>query len=102
MTNNYFISTKPGIDGRHSVHRQGCPFLPEPERRIPVGIFQSPPEALTEASTYYRKSVCCPFCSKVRNELKKDAFPVTGKAGDLISTARLKRVTMDLFFCSVS
>jgi hypothetical protein len=102
MTNKYFISTKPGIDGRHSVHRHGCPFLPEPERRIILGIFQSPPEALTEAARYYPDPICCPFCSKVHNELKRDTFPVAGSAGDLISTTRLKSGAMDPFFCSVS
>lgn len=31
MTEKYFISTSPRISGSHTVHRQGCPFLPGPE-----------------------------------------------------------------------
>jgi len=55
MMTKYFICTRAGKDGIHIVHREGCPFLPEPAKRLYLGIFHSP-------ATQWRKEgilYCC-------------------------------------------
>jgi hypothetical protein len=103
MTDKYFISTSPRIDGSHTVHRQGCPFLPEPGRRILLGVFQSPRDAIKEGRRYFRRPGPCPYCSKVHNEMKRRAFIVRQVSPDLISSARMKKAPwVNLMFCSLS
>jgi biotin carboxylase len=103
MTEKYFISTNPRISGSHTVHRQGCPFLPVPGIRILLGVFPSPWEALKEGRRYFRRADSCPFCLKEPNEMKRRTFIVTQANPDLISSARMKKVTWEsLMFFSVS
>jgi hypothetical protein len=103
MTGKYFISTSPRISGSHTVHRQGCPFLPEPGRRISLGVFQSSQEAVKEGRNYFGRADNCPFCSKEDNEMKRKAFAIRQADPDLISSARMKKVPwVNLMFCSLS
>jgi hypothetical protein len=103
MTEKYFISTNPRISGSHTVHRQRCPFLPEPGRRIPLGVFQSSREAVKEGRNYFGRTDNCPFCSKEDNEMKRKDFAVRPADPDLISSARMKKVPwVNLMFCSLS
>jgi len=103
MTEKYFVSTSPRIDGSHTVHRQVCPFLPEPGRRIFLGVFQSSQEAVKEGRGYFRRADSCPFCLKEHNEMRRRIFTVTQANSDLISSARMKKATWEsLMFCSVS
>jgi hypothetical protein len=103
MTEKYFISTSPRIDGSHTVHRQVCPFLPEPGRRILLGVFQSPRDAIKEGRRYFRRPDSCPFCSKEHNEIKKPVFTEVKTDPDLVSSARMKKVPwLNLMFCSLS
>lgn len=102
MTEEYFISTSPRINGSHTVHRQGCPFLPEPEKRILLGVFGSSQEAAKKGSGYFKSPVGCPFCLKEYNEVKKPAFIEGATNQDFISSSRLKATWDSLLFCSVS
>jgi hypothetical protein len=102
MTEEYFISTSPRINGSHTVHRQGCPFLPEPEKRILLGVFGSSQEAAKKGSGYFKSPVGCPFCLKEYNEVKKSAFIEGAINQDFISSSRLKATWDSLLFCSVS
>ena len=102
MTEKYFISRNPRISGIHTVHRQGCPFLPAPEKRILLGVFESSQEAVKKGSGYFRSPVGCPFCLKEYNEIKKPAFIEGATNQDLISSSRVKATWESLLFCSVS
>jgi len=103
MTEKYFISTNPRICGSHTVHRQGCTFLPEPGRRIHLGVFQSSQEAVKEGRRYFGRADSCPFCSKEHNDLTRRTFTVRQADQDLISSARMKKVPwVNLMFCSLS
>jgi hypothetical protein len=103
MTKKYFISTSPRISGSHTVHRQGCPFLPELGRRISLGVFQSSREAVKEGRGYFRRADSCPFCSKEHNEIKRRDFTIKQFNPDLISSARMKKEPwLNLMFCSLS
>jgi hypothetical protein len=103
MTEKYFISTNPRISGSHTVHRQGCPFLPVPGIRILLGVFPSPWEALKEGRRYFRRADSCPFCLKEHNRIKKPVFTEINTDPDLISLIRMKKVPWEsLMFFSVS
>jgi hypothetical protein len=103
MTIRYFISSNPRISGSHTVHRQGCPFLPEPRRRFLLGDFQSSPEAVREGKKYFRRADVCPFCLKEHNQIKRRTFTFTQANPDLNSSVRMKKATWEsLMFISVS
>lgn len=103
MTEKYFISTNPRISGCHTVHRHGCPFLPDPGKRILLGVFKSSPEAIREGRDYFGRAESCPFCSKEHNETERRAFNVKQVNPDLISSARIKKAPwVNLMFCSLS
>jgi hypothetical protein len=102
MAEKYFINASPRINGSHTIHRQQCPLLPEPGRRILLGVFQSPRDAVREGRWYFRRADNCPFCSKEHNEMKRRAFTEGQADPDLISSARLKTTWESLVFCSVS
>ncbi|MFZ2339060.1 MAG: hypothetical protein WAW07_04980 [Bacteroidales bacterium] len=103
MTEKYFIATRPCIRGYHYVHRQGCPFFPEPRRRVPLGVFQSSTEAVIEGRRYFRTADCCPFCLKENIDMNRKTYTVTQSDPDLISSARMKKATWkSLIFCSIS
>jgi hypothetical protein len=102
MTEKYFISRNPRFSGIHTVHRQGCPFLPEPEKRILLGVFGSSQEAVKKGSGYFRSPVGCPFCLKDNNEIKKPAFIEGANNQDFISSSMVKVTWESLLLCSVS
>jgi len=102
MTEKYFISRNARIIGNHIVHRQGCPFLPEPGKRILLGVFGSPQEAVKKGSGYFRSPVGCQFCLQYYNEIKKPAFNEGIIDEDFISSSRFKTTWESLLFCSVS
>lgn len=103
MTEKYFISTDPRITGSHPVHKLGCPFLPKPGRRIPLGVFQSKGEAVREGRRYFGRAESCPFCSKEHNVIKMSAFPVKQVTPDLILSSGMKKPSwVDLMFCALS
>lgn len=103
MTERYFISTSPRINGDHTIHRHDCPFLPEPGRRIPLGAFQSPRDAVKEGRNYFRRADSCLFCSKELNDIKRRTFMSERVDPNKISSARMKKAPwMDLLFSSLS
>ncbi len=64
MVTKYYVAIRPQTNDQHNVHKEGCPFLPEAARRIFLGIFQSPKDAVEEGSKYFSRSNKCLFCSK--------------------------------------
>ncbi|HEX2969358.1 MAG TPA: hypothetical protein VHO46_09640 [Bacteroidales bacterium] len=60
----YYVAVKPQTNEIHSVHREGCPFMPDDNKRIYLGRFQSCDEASNEGRKHFHNSHGCPFCSK--------------------------------------
>lgn len=103
MTEKYFISISPRISGCHTIHKQTCPFLPDPGKRIPLGVFQSSQEAVLEGREFFKIAEKCPFCLKEPAEKKRWTFTVIQANPDLISTARMKKATWEsLMFFAIS
>jgi len=64
MVAKYYLAIRPQTNKNHAVHKEGCPFLPDAEKRIYLGIFNSGQEALTEGYRYFSRTHSCLFCSK--------------------------------------
>jgi hypothetical protein len=68
MEVRYYICIRPQAGGSHFIHRENCPLLPPPGKRIYLGTFLSPVEAAEEAKKYFGKTRCCLFCFEDHNE----------------------------------
>ena len=64
MEYSYFIGLRPHANGRHYIHREDCPLLPSPGKRIYLGTFFSADEAAEEGKKYFSSPECCRFCLK--------------------------------------
>jgi hypothetical protein len=103
MPAKYFICKRSRLDGSHTIHREGCPLLPEDGKRIFLGTFKTLPEAMSKAASHFRKPDSCPFCLKEHNEMKGKVFTLRMSDTDLISsTLRIKTPSVNLMFCSLS
>jgi len=60
----YYVAVRPQTNEVHSVHREGCPFMPDDAKRIYLGLFISGNEAGKEGRKYYTRSHGCRFCAK--------------------------------------
>jgi len=72
LFSQYFVSVKPLTNDYHQIHKDDCPFLPEKEKRILLGHFDSGNEALTESKSYFKRSECCRFCMKEHSHKKSE------------------------------
>jgi hypothetical protein len=103
MTAEYFICTRSQTDGSHTIHKDDCPFLPEPGKRISMGIFKSPQYALKEGKNYFSKPASCLFCKKeLHTESKEPVFSEEYIDADYISSSQLNVTWESAMFCSVS
>jgi hypothetical protein len=103
MVAKYYVAMRPQTNEHHSVHKEDCPFLPEDGRRIYLGIFQSPEDALEEGRKYFSRSDSCLFCSKER--LPKNKKPVVSGmqvAENFISSDGLTITWESVLQCSVN
>jgi hypothetical protein len=62
MEITYYLSLKPHEDNRYYIHSEDCPLLPAPEKRIFLGRFASPEEAIKAAGSLYDNITFCRFC----------------------------------------
>jgi hypothetical protein len=64
MSAKYFVAIRPRTNDFHSVHKEGCPFMPDVNKGIYLGSFKSDSDAESEGRRHFSKSMSCPFCSK--------------------------------------
>jgi hypothetical protein len=64
MVTKYYVSVRPQINENHAIHKEGCPFLPNDEKRIFLGEFSSGKDAVRESQRHFSKTKGCIFCSK--------------------------------------
>lgn len=60
----YYVAVRPQTNNHHTVHKEGCPFLSENDKRIFLGKFSSGRDAIKESRLQFKKTECCLFCSK--------------------------------------
>jgi hypothetical protein len=78
---HYYLALRPQTNEYHSVHKEGCPFMPDDSGRIYLGIFASGEDAGAESRKVFPKSCQCRFCSvshgghtKISNEINISAL----------------------------
>ena len=67
MAADYYITRRPGADGRHLIHREGCPFLQNRKEEILLGNFDSVNCAKEEALRNYSLMRRCRFCIREKS-----------------------------------
>jgi hypothetical protein len=75
MATIYFIGTRPHVNGRHYIHREDCPLLPSPGKRVYLGTFESPEEAMEEGRNYFDNPGTCRFCM---HHADTEGFEISG------------------------
>lgn len=80
MARKYFVAIRPQTNKYHTIHLEGCPFLPENEKRIYLGNLDSVNEAVGEGQKHFRSACCCLFCLKEHFTVRRQPEPaeVTG------------------------
>lgn len=63
MSEKYFVAIRPRTNDFHSVHKEGCPFMPDLKKGIYLGLFDSETDAENEGKRHFDKSMSCPYCS---------------------------------------
>lgn len=69
---SYYVRIKPQLIGTNSVHKEGCPFLPDIKDRIYIGEYCSGSAALRDAKLYFSEVSCCCFCDRESRRIKRD------------------------------
>jgi hypothetical protein len=64
MSAKYYVAVRPQINENHAVHKEGCPFLPDDNKRIYLGEFSSGKDAVREGQRHFIRTKGCIFCSK--------------------------------------
>jgi hypothetical protein len=64
MTAKYYVAVRPRINKCHAVHKEGCPFMADDEKRIFLGEFASNHDAVKAGRRHFYSSEGCGFCSK--------------------------------------
>lgn len=59
----YYVNKKAQENGDHEVHESGCEFLPSPENKEILGIFENCTQAVKKAKEKYSTANGCYFCS---------------------------------------
>ncbi len=60
---SFYMVKRPGLNDLHSVHMDGCPFLPAESKRIFLGRFMSLSDARNEGNKYHSNNCGCRFCN---------------------------------------
>jgi hypothetical protein len=90
MAAKYYVSIRPQINGQHALHKEDCPFLPEDEKRIYLGIFASSQDAIMEGQRHFSGTNVCRFCLKEHQpERRETVFSDTTITGFLPSLSQI-------------
>ena len=103
MKTKYYLGLKPLIDNRYFIHSEDCPLLPAPEKRIYIGRYLSPEDALMEARKCFNKIDFCRFCQirsvkKIDSLLKEKHYANTG----FISSDMIIRTWDAMLVCCIN
>lgn len=61
---DYFVNAKAQPSGDHEVHREGCPYMPKPKNRVPLGRFATCQGAVAAARRIFPTADGCYRCSR--------------------------------------
>ena len=80
----YYVAVRPQTNDYHAVHKEGCPFISESDKRIYLGKFSSAMDAIRESRLHFKKTECCLFCSKEIKIINNEQVPFNLTNGDMI------------------
>jgi hypothetical protein len=80
MIKKYYVAVRPQTNDLHSVHKEGCPFMPDDGKRIFLGHFKSGHDAIRMGDMYFPETESCLFCCK-ENISKPDNSTVSKWSG---------------------
>ena len=63
----YYVNMNAQDNGDHEVHTSKCKYLPNPENRLYLGVFDNCHDAVIKAKEHYSQSNGCYYCSNECN-----------------------------------
>jgi hypothetical protein len=84
MTSKYYIAIRPTTNEDHSIHKEGCPFMPENGKRIYLGLFRKSGDACEEGRQYFDRSQKCQFCCHDKNLKDENSPEMAWNCKDLV------------------
>jgi hypothetical protein len=103
MEAKYYVAVRPCTNETHSIHKEGCPFLSDDDKRIYLGMFRSGNDALKESRYHFINSSRCPFCSKETETYEVKSLKYTEVNAAQISSGMNIPVTFqNSLFCCVN
>jgi len=90
MAAKYYLAIRPQTNGHNAIHSEHCPFLPEDEKRIYLGIFASSQDAIMEGRRHSSGANVCRFCLKEHQpERRETVFSDTANTGFLPTLSQI-------------
>jgi hypothetical protein len=84
MISKYYLTIRPQTNENHSVHKEDCPFLPDDEKRIYLGMFNCCQDAIREGQKHFNRTNSCRFCMKEHQSVRwKPAFSEINDMGNM-------------------
>ena len=84
MVSKYYVAIRPQTNEYHAVHKEDCPFLPDKEKRIYLGKFNSGKDATRIGQLFFDRTRSCPFCLKEhKQERKSPVYSGTNNNGNI-------------------
>jgi hypothetical protein len=71
MVSKYYVAIRPQTNEHHVVHKEDCPFLPDNEKRIYLGMFNSGQDAVRVGQRHFIRTKSCPFCLKEYQQYRR-------------------------------
>jgi hypothetical protein len=85
MTKKYYVAVRPQTNDLHSVHQEGCPFMPDDGKRIFLGQFNSGQDALRIGEMYFHETGNCLFCCKENTSSADNSAVLKWSGKDIVS-----------------
>lgn len=99
----YYVAVGPQTNGNHAVHKEGCPFISENEKRIYLGKFGSGRDAIEESTIHFKKTECCLFCSKESKIFNDDYVSINLTNADMVQgELHVPAAFHQSFFCCIN
>jgi hypothetical protein len=90
MVAKYYVATRPQTNEHHAVHKEDCPFVPDYEKRIYLGIFNSGQDAVREGQKHFPRTKSCPFClNGHQQERMKPVFSGIDNTGNIPENSQI-------------
>ncbi|MGD0343070.1 MAG: hypothetical protein ABSA76_15325 [Bacteroidales bacterium] len=99
MAAKYYVAIRPQTNEHHAVHKEDCPFLPDDEKRIYLGMFGSGMDAIEEGQRHFPRTTICRFCLKEHlSEKNMPEYPEADITGIILTDNQIAQYQKDTMF----